>query len=190
MTTTPSRYFDAMWSTSDDPWNHGGRWYEQRKYDLTVAVLPAARYRIALEPACGVGLLTVRLAERADAVMAFDAWPRAVAVATRRCRQFPHVSVEVGDIRSGPLPPATPADLVVLGEVLYYFDESRCREIATQWFDAIEPGGHLVAVHYRPSVAEHVIGGDAAHAVLRDALGPPIVAVSDPGFLLEVFERA
>ena len=35
-----TRYFDRMYSESADPWQLGGRWYEQRKYAITLALLP------------------------------------------------------------------------------------------------------------------------------------------------------
>jgi acetate kinase len=41
--------------------------------------LPSERYRHAVEPACGVGVLTAQLAMRADKVHAFDAVKKAVA---------------------------------------------------------------------------------------------------------------
>ena len=44
-TATPDGYFEDVWSAGDDPWEHGTRWYETRKYDLTVAALPRSRYR-------------------------------------------------------------------------------------------------------------------------------------------------
>ena len=43
MSETPADYFEDLWAASADPWDHAGRWYETRKYDLTVAALPAAR---------------------------------------------------------------------------------------------------------------------------------------------------
>ena len=60
-----TRYFDRMYSESPDPWQLGGRWYEQRKYAITLALLPYARYRHAFEPGCSIGVLTERLARAA-----------------------------------------------------------------------------------------------------------------------------
>ena len=50
------------------------RWYEARKYGLTVAALPRRRYRRAFEPGCGSGLLTALLAPRVDRI-----WWRPIA---------------------------------------------------------------------------------------------------------------
>ncbi|MFE7421819.1 hypothetical protein [Rhodococcus sp. NPDC057529] len=59
-------YFDAMYAASPDPWGFGDRWYEQRKYALTLAALPRPRYRRAFEPGCSIGILTAALAHRCD----------------------------------------------------------------------------------------------------------------------------
>ena len=36
-------YFDRMYAGAADPWGFGSRWYEQRKYALTLAALPGRR---------------------------------------------------------------------------------------------------------------------------------------------------
>ena len=82
---TPQAYFDRMYQGAEDPWQLDSRWYEQRKYTLTVGSLPRERYRSAFEPACSVGVLTAALAERCDAVQAIDIAPSAVAIARERC---------------------------------------------------------------------------------------------------------
>ena len=187
MIETPSDYFEDLWAGSRDPWDHAGRWYETRKYDLTVAALPAPRYRHAVEPACGIGLLTTRLAARADRVTASDRFPRAVAEASARCAAQPHVTVEVADVRDGP--PDAPFDLAVLGEVLYYFDAGTVVDVLRRWHRGVTPGGHLVLVHHRPAVAEHVLDGDDVHAIADDLLGAPLVHVVDELFRVDVFTR-
>ena len=48
-------YFADMYAGDDDPWGFDDRWYERRKYALTVAMLPDPRYRRALEPGCANG---------------------------------------------------------------------------------------------------------------------------------------
>ena len=76
-------FFDAMYARSDDPWGFTTRWYEARKYALTLAALPRARYRRVFEPGCAIGALTGRLAERADSVVAMDVSAGALAQARR-----------------------------------------------------------------------------------------------------------
>jgi hypothetical protein len=50
--TLPPSYFDAMYQAAADPWGFEDRWYEQRKYAVSLALFPAARYRSAFEPGC------------------------------------------------------------------------------------------------------------------------------------------
>jgi hypothetical protein len=37
-------YFDRMYDDTDDPWQLSTRWYERRKYAITLALLPDRRY--------------------------------------------------------------------------------------------------------------------------------------------------
>jgi hypothetical protein len=50
----PDAYFDTMHAASSDPWQLDTRWYEQRKYAITLSVPPRRRYRRAFEPGCSV----------------------------------------------------------------------------------------------------------------------------------------
>ena len=63
-------YFDDMYSDNPDPWGFESRWYEQRKYALTIAALPEPLYRSGFEPGCSVGVLTSLLAPRCK-----HSWP-------------------------------------------------------------------------------------------------------------------
>jgi 2-polyprenyl-3-methyl-5-hydroxy-6-metoxy-1,4-benzoquinol methylase len=182
---TPVSYFERLWSGSDDPWDHAGRWYEARKYDLTSAALPAPRYRHIVEPACGVGLLTTRLARRAERVTASDRFPAAVEATARRCADLAHVATATGDVRDGPA--GEPYDAAVLSEVLYYFDEAVVADVLRAWHDGCSSGGHLALAHYRPVVADHVLTGDDVHAVAHELFGTPTITVADPSFLIDVY---
>ena len=53
MERLPDRYFDDMYAAAADPWQLADRWYEQRKYAMTMAMLPAR----ALSPRVRAGLL-------------------------------------------------------------------------------------------------------------------------------------
>ena len=64
-----------MYSRSADPWELETRWYEQRKYAITLALLPDQRYRHAFEPGCSVGVLTELLTQRCTRVTATDIAP-------------------------------------------------------------------------------------------------------------------
>lgn len=159
-------YFTDQYALSEDPWGFESRWYERRKRDLTMAVLPRPRYRSALEPGCSVGMLTELLLTRCEQVHAWDLIPQAVERARRR---NPGASIEVGDLR-GPWPPGT-HDLVVLSEVLYYLDEPDWAGVLSSLQTALAEDGHVVAVHWRHPVADYPMTGDQADARLRELSG-------------------
>jgi trans-aconitate methyltransferase len=162
---TPAGSFEEKYRELGDPWRFGTSPYEQRRYGIAVAMLPAPRYRQAFEPGCSVGELTARLASRADAVLAMDCSPTAVQIARSRCRGLDHVAFEVGE-----LPGAWPAgtfDLIVLSEIGYYFDRPGLREILLRGAGALSPGGTLLALHWRGHSDDHVLHGDEVHAVAR-----------------------
>ena len=96
--TTPvtlgASYFDAMYQAAADPWGFEERWYEQRKYAISLAQLPQRRYRSVFEPGCSVGVLTRMLAGRCDRLLSCDVAAAAVRCAARRTRDLPHVRVE------------------------------------------------------------------------------------------------
>jgi len=163
---TPDQYFDEQWGHSDDPWDQSERRSELRKFDLTAALPRPTRSRRVFEPGSATGLLTERLAGRCDEVVAGDRHDRAVEVSRRRLAHLPNVTVSRWRIPDD-WPDGT-FDLVVFSEVLYYLDPpalERCVDLAVAGLD---PGGELVAVHYRPVVADHRLTGDEVHGRLRN----------------------
>ena len=96
--TLGAGYFDAMYQAASDPWGFKDRWYEQRKYAISLAQLPSARYRSAFEPGCSIGVFTHLLARRCDALLSCDVAAAAVHAAAGRTRDLPHVRVEQRDV--------------------------------------------------------------------------------------------
>ncbi|WP_410811533.1 SAM-dependent methyltransferase [Micromonospora sp. 067-2] len=186
--STPPEYFTAMYAANDDPWSFQTRWYEQRKHDLTVACLPQRRYRSGFEPGCSTGMLTLRLAERCDRLLAVDTAAAAVSTTAERLADHPHVQVR--QLRIPNQWPDGRFDLVVLSELCYYFDDVDLGLLTTRAVQALEPGGTLVAVHWRPTVAEHTRTGDDVHRVLNAEPGlHRLVRHEEDDFLLDVFLR-
>ncbi|MEU9978760.1 SAM-dependent methyltransferase [Streptomyces sp. NPDC051014] len=163
--STPPSYFETMYREASDPWHLGERWYERRKYDLTLAALPRPRYRSAFEPACSVGELTVRLAERCDRLVACDRVRSAAETAARRTEEMSHVEVRPLAVPAY-WPPGT-FDLIVLSELLYYFDTAELDTVLALTVRSLEAGGTLVAVHWNHPVPEHLRTGDELAAILR-----------------------
>ena len=186
--TLPPAYFDAMYQAAVDPWGFGDRWYEQRKYAVSLALLPAARYRSAFEPGCSIGVLTRMLAGRCDAVLSCDVAEPAVSAAARRTGDLPHVQVERREIPRGW--PAGRFDLIVFSEILYYFGDHDLERILKNAVSALEPEGTLLAVHWRHPVADYPRSGDDVHQVLADCPGlGRLVRHSEPDFLAEAYIR-
>ncbi|MFJ1803592.1 class I SAM-dependent methyltransferase [Streptomyces sp. NPDC088180] len=177
-----------MYRDAPDPWRLAERWYERRKYDLTVASLPLPRYRRAFEPACSVGELTVRLAERCDRVVACDRVESAVATARRRTSALPHVDVRHLTV-PGQWPPGH-FDLVVLSELLYYFDTLSLQSVLGLAVDALEPGGTLVTVHWNHPVPDHRGTGSTLARTVGSVPGLTLTADHrEDDFVLQVYER-
>ena len=142
----PHDYFRDMYDRSPDPWGFDGRWYERRKFDITIASLPRPRFRRALEAGCANGSLTELLAPRCDELVAFDV----VDDVVERCRQR---TAELGRVNvvHASFPdfwPSGGGDLVVWSEIAYYIaglSADRAISGLRRW---LEPGGVIVAVHY------------------------------------------
>jgi SAM-dependent methyltransferase len=181
-------YFEHMYATSADPWGFDSRWYDQRKYQLPLAALPRPRYRYGYEPACSVGVLSAQLAGRCDALLCTDLVPAAVERAGRRLAGHPHVRVARQS-----LPEQWPSDtfdLIVLSEVLYYFTDADLALVLDRARESLEPGGDLIAVHWRHPVAEHRRSGDSVHRALGGVPGlTRRGGYLDDDFRLEVFTR-
>lgn len=185
-------YFDELYARRDDPWRLASRWYEQRKRDATMAALPAERYSSALEIGCSIGLLTERLAERCDALLAVDIAEDAVALARRRLSDAAGtgpssavVRIEQHDALRA-LPDGV-FDLIVLSEVGYYADLDALDRLVTAIEAALHPDGALVACHWRHPVADYPLRGDDVHARLARSSLERTVSHVERDFVLEVY---
>jgi SAM-dependent methyltransferase len=188
MTLDPG-YFRERYAASSDPYGLAERWYETRKYALTVALLPRERYGTAFEPGCSIGVLTAQLAPRCDHLLACDAAPEAVASARARTAGLPGVQVERRVIPRE-WPPRS-FDLVILSELLYYFDDADLGQVLGLGIGSLRPGGQLLAVHWRHPAPDHPRTGDEVHEALAAHAGLARLArYRDPDFTAEVYTRA
>lgn len=139
-------YFREMYGTDDDPWGFDRRWYERRKYAVSLASLPRARYSHAFEPGCANGALTELLAPRCDRLVATDLISEVADRARRRLADRPHVTIECAAFPSWW--PEEPIDLLVLSEVGYYLREPGRDMAAAELHRRVVPGGDVLTAHY------------------------------------------
>ncbi len=179
MSLTPD-YFDRMYAGDADPWGFATRWYEQRKYALTLAALPHQHYTSGLEIGCSIGILTAALAGRCDELTALD--PSADALAAARTRTPSLVRLQQTAVPGDW--PAGAYDLVVLSEVGYYLDPADLDRLLDLVERDLAPGGVVVACHWRHPVADYPQTGDAVHEAL--ARWPRSSRIDERDFLLDV----
>lgn len=190
MSRLPDSYFDSMYEASSDPWNLADRWYEDRKYAITMAVLPSPRYRHAVELGCSVGTVTQRLVGRCDRVTAVDVSTAALDTTDRRLREAglrETVTLVRGSL-DDPWPTG-PFDLVVLSEVCYYLSADLLAEVLRRECPRLAPGAVVVAAHWRHPVDEYPMTGDEANAVI--AATPGLISVGtyrDADVVIEVYD--
>ncbi|MBV8349393.1 MAG: methyltransferase domain-containing protein, partial [Mycolicibacterium sp.] len=119
-----------MYAASADPWRLDSRWYEHRKYAITLSVLPRRRYRHAFEPGCSIGVLTELLLQRCDLVTSTDVAPAALDRADRRLRAAGQRERVILHQHSIDQPwPTGDFDLVMLSEVAYYLEADTLRAV-------------------------------------------------------------
>ncbi|WP_420455143.1 class I SAM-dependent DNA methyltransferase [Rubrivirga sp.] len=180
-------YFEALYAAEADPWGFDTSPYEAAKYAATLAALPRARYARAFEAGCANGALTERLADRCDALWAVDVAPDALDRARERLAGVPHVRVERRAMPDEM--PAGPFDLAVVSEVGYYLARERLADWADRLADAVEPGGHLVLVHWT-GPTDYPLTGDDVHDLFLARPGwTRLASDRQPEYRLDVLER-
>jgi trans-aconitate methyltransferase len=180
-------YFERMYADDVDPWGFEERWYEQRKYALTLAALPREHYASGFEPGCSIGVLTAQLARRCGRLLAWDIVPSALDKARERLADLPHVSVEQRAVPEDW--PDEQFDLIMLSEVAYYFDRETAGRLRDQTVASAMPNATVVAVHWRGDT-NYPLSGDEAHGLIGSAVGLQQVAHHvEPEFLIDVWRR-
>lgn len=183
----PLDYFLEMYHHHDDPWGFDRRWYERRKYALTIAALPSQRYRRALEPGCANGALTELLSSRCDELIAYDLVPDTVDRARTRLAHHRHVTIEHAEFPQW-LPSGT-GDLLIWSEIGYYLTDTGLAEGLHNIDRWLEPGGIMLAVHYTGATDYPRTGAQTHEAVS----GLPFLRLHssyrEPEFRLDVWQR-
>jgi SAM-dependent methyltransferase len=182
-------HFIGLYEAKDDPWDVATKWHDRRKFAVTVASLPRERYRRCYEPGASIGTLSRMLAGRCDEVLTTDSVPEAVELARRNTADLPNVRVERAELPAD-LPDGV-FDLVVIGDLLYYLSGDDLTATLDGLIQRLEPGGDLVAVHFRDRENGGSYDGFNAHAALLATAGlEHVVHHEDEWFLLDVLRRS
>jgi predicted TPR repeat methyltransferase len=158
--------FDTLYR-HPDPFGYASRWYEQRKRDLLLAMLPRPRLGRAWEIGCSTGALSRQLAARCEQVLGTDVSARAIAQAEAG-GTMPNLTFECS--RQPQQWPPGRFDLIVFSEVGYYLEEAALQSTARQLAGSLETDGGLVACHWRHPFEGRLHTAEHIHRVLADAL--------------------
>jgi SAM-dependent methyltransferase len=146
--------FDEVYSRGD-PWASADPryFYQRRKYDVLLGLLPKRRFARALDLGAGAGLLSRKLTAYADSVIGIDISAKAIAQAEAASSDVPTLSYRQGDVQDLPADLDGGFDLLVVADTLYYLppplDDATLKGLAQRLARLLRPGGVcLLANHY------------------------------------------
>ncbi len=168
-------HFDRLYANDPDPWKFATSDYERAKYAATLAALPQPRYARAFEVGCSIGVLTQRLAERCDAILAVDVADAALEQARLRCRDWPNVQFDRLIVPQDW--PEGVFDLILFSEVLYYLDAADRAAAAELSLQALAPGAAIILVNWH-GPTDGFCTGDAAAEEMIAACAPALRPVT------------
>jgi SAM-dependent methyltransferase len=160
-------YFERVYAAKSDPWDFATSPYEREKYTATLDALAGRRFARGFEAGCSIGVLTERLADTVEALLAVDVNEVALQQARSRCARRPNVR-----FARMALPHEFPDgrfDFALLSEIGYYWSREDLA-LAIERFASCVRGGTLELVHYLPKVEDYPLAGDDVHeAFLSDS---------------------
>ena len=161
--TVPPEYFEEKYKTDIDPWQFRTSEYEREKYQATLRSLTKEQYRSGLEVGCSIGVLTKLLSPRCVSLLSIDA--SATAIEAARSINDKSVTFRVANLPAE-FPEGT-FDLIVLSEVLYYFNKTDLERVARSCVDAISRDGEIVLCHWLGETDYPLAGVDASELFVR-----------------------
>ena len=170
MTTTaslPPDYFERMFAGDPDPWQFETSPYESGKYNISMTSLGGRHYTHALEVGCANGLLTQRLASHCNTIVAIDVSDTALSRA--RARNSDSNSITFAKIVFPQETPVGRFDLIVLSEVVYYWNDADIAAAGAWIASHLDGGGDLLLVHWTGET-DYPQTGDGAVTKLQAAL--------------------
>lgn len=170
----PDEALNRLHQQSEDPWGVDTRWYERRKRDLVLAMLPRPEFDNTLEVGSSTGALAAALATRSAQVLAVDSSTAALDVARRRFEDDERVQVSQLEVPRE-WPEAT-FDLVVLSEVGYFLSPVELELLVDRIVETLRPHGTLVLCHWQHPTDGWVLDGPEVHRGLLDDRLPAVAA--------------
>ncbi len=167
-------YFEQLYREKGDPWRFASSPYEQAKYHHSLQALPKGNYANALEVGCSIGIFTRLLADRCGALLAVDVSETALAEAAKRCADARNVTFARAQVPQDVV--GGRFDLIVLSEVIYYWDRADLTRAAEMLYLALMPGGDMLLVHY-VAETDYPLSGDDATEAMKAHLGTRMQAL-------------
>lgn len=189
---TSAAFFEAKYAadTNHDPWRFALSDYEQKRYDAILQALPRAHYRYAFEPGCSIGVLTAKLAQRCEQILALDFAPTAIAEAKHRNSLLNHVEFRCGSLPEALIDCDGRFDLVVFAEIGYYFTPPVLQSLAVKLAAHLIDGGDFLVEHWTGNSADHVLDGDQTHQLIDTTLTwPQQYHIREDEFLLSCWRK-
>ena len=191
--TLKPAYFEVVYGANQDPWQFETSPYEQEKYAVTIAALPRSDYKSGFEIGCSIGVLTRQLAIRCHSLLSIDVSEVALRQARQRLADAPQVRIENRMVPADF--PDEQFDLIMVSEVGYYLSMPDLLKTRQLMLDHLEPGGHLLLVHWTPAVHDYPLTGDQVHEVFlaKAGEGQPfrhLHGLRQETYRLDLFERS
>ncbi len=179
-------YFDTLYHHNDDPWGYTQRWYEQRKRQICLALLPRQRYGRILELGCANGVFSQELASRCDELLGLDANSKAVELARQRLKAQLHVGIQQKRIPQQC--PEEKFDLIVISEIAYYLNENELLQLIEWAQRSLNDTGTLLCCHWRYPIDGFSLNGNLVHQLLKQHLKLyHYLGLDDPDFLVDLW---
>lgn len=186
----PPSYFDDLYSADPDPWKFETSEYEANKYAATIAALPKQRYHSAFEIGCSIGVLTQKLASRCDSLLSVDVSEQALEKAIERCQDIPQARFQIMSVPERY--PKQMFDLTLVSEVGYYWCWEDLKKAQKLILDHLEPGGHLLLVHWTLYAKDYPLSGDEVHDAFFELVPTQLRHLAqkrEEQYRLDLFER-
>ncbi len=159
-------YFDKVYEANADPWNFQTSVYEAEKYRATLAALPRENYKNAFEIGCSIGVLTKKLTEKCQSLLAVDVSEKALEQAKKRCQHLSNVCIEKMNFPDES--PSKKFELILVSEVGYYLAPPDWKKALAKIFAHLTEKGQVILVHWTPFVHDYPQTGDAVHDSFAD----------------------